>query len=538
MAEAGSLLIMETVANSARIFRSPSRKTYNKKADALRKGQSALQIHTVSDVDLSTTQGQRTYQRTVFILLWLATRQSIPNSSLSIEHSLSNGVYCEIHGDKPLTPGDVSLIERNMRELASAALPITVVECTPAEAVKLLTASDQPSAAALMAQLDKPTVSLVHCDGLYHYCDGPVLANTSLVSHFRLHFYLPGLIVQMPEDGTGRIPQYKEQPKLASVLRESERWASILNVDDVAALNRVIKAGDAGDLIRVSEALHEKKIAAIADMIAQNPEIRLITIAGPSSSGKTTFAQRLKIQLRVNGLHPITISLDDYFLDRSQTPLGEDGKPDFESIEALDLPLLGDHLSRLVQGDTVDVPLFDFHTGQRMTETRRLTSAEDQPIIIEGIHGLNERLTASIPKGNKFKIYISALTQLNIHDQVRIHTTDARLIRRMVRDAQFRSHPPEKTLSIWPRVRNGERRYIFPFQEEADVMFNSALVYELAVLRTYAEKLLRAIPDDSPVSELAGQLLWLLEHFTPLNADEIPANSILREFIGNSCFAV
>jgi uridine kinase len=495
-----------------------------------------MQIQMLHHVDLSTANGQRTYQRTALLLLCLASRRAIPNSYISVEHSLSNGVYCEIHGDKPLTPREISLVEHNMRELISAALPVTVQETSPQEAVHLLKESGQSSAAMLIAQLDTKAVPLVHCGGLYSYCDGPVLANTSLVNHFGLHFYLPGLILQIPEDHTGRIPQYREQPKLASVYRETERWASILGVADAASLNSTIKAGESGDLIRVSEALHEKKIAAIADMVAQNPEIRLITIAGPSSSGKTTFAQRLKIQLRVNGLHPVTISLDDYFLNRSETPIGDDGKPDFESIEALDLPLLGDHLSRLIQGDSVDVPLFDFHTGERQDATRQLAVGLDQPIIIEGIHGLNERLTSAVPKGNKFKIYISALTQINIHEQVRIHTTDARLIRRMVRDAQFRSHSPETTLSIWSRVRSGEKRFIFPFQEEADVMFNSALVYELAVLRTHAERLLRSIPASSPVTEQADQLLWLVEHFSPLTADEIPANSILREFVGSSCF--
>lgn len=497
-----------------------------------------MMIHTVDHVDLSTTIGQRIYQRTALLLLCLASRKAIPDSCISVEHSLSNGVYCEIHGDKPLTPRDISLVEHHMRELISAALPVTVREVPSQVAIDLLKASDQSGAATLIAQLSKEAVPLVHCGGVYSYCDGPVLANTSLVNHFRLHFYLPGLILQIPEDHTGRIPLYREQPKLASVYRETERWASISGVADAASLNRAIGTGEFGDLIRVSEALHEKKIAAIADMVAQNPEIRLITIAGPSSSGKTTFAQRLKIQLRVNGLHPVNISLDDYFLNRSQTPMGADGKPDFESIEALDLPLLGDHLSRLIQGDSVDVPLFDFHTGERRDVTRQLTVGLDQPIIIEGIHGLNEQLTAAVPKGNKFKIYISALTQINIHEQVRIHTTDARLIRRMVRDAQFRSHSPETTLSIWPRVRSGEKRFIFPFQEEADVMFNSALVYELAVLRTFAEPLLRSIPSNSPVAERADQLLWLVEHFVPLTADEIPANSILREFVGSSCFHV
>jgi uridine kinase len=492
----------------------------------------------IDDVDLHTTAGQRAYQRTVLVLLCVAARWALPHSRVSVEHSLSNGVYCEVHLDRPFSARDTALLESTMRQLVAEKLPIDVVEAPPSQAAQLLAGSTNTAAASLVSQLKQPSIALVKCGSFYEYCDGPVLMNSALVPHFRLRFYLPGLVLQTPEDETGRIPPYREQPKLASIYREAERWAHILGVGDAAALNKVIQQQGYGDLVRVSEALHEKKIAAIADMVAQNQEIRLITIAGPSSSGKTSLAQRLKIQLRVNGLRPVTISLDDYFLDRAQTPIGDDGKPDFEAIEALDLGLLGDHLSQLIQGGEVDVPVFDFHTGRRSPTTRKLAIAADQPIIIEGIHGLNDRLTASVPKGHKFEVYISALTQINIHEHVRIHTTDARLIRRLVRDAQFRSHPAEETIRMWPMVRRGEKRNIFPFQEEADVMFNSALVYELAVLRSKAEPLLAAIPPDSPTAAQASQLLWLLRHFDHMPAEDIPENSILREFIGGSCFAV
>jgi uridine kinase len=489
-----------------------------------------------TSIDLTTTHGHRVYQRTAILLLCMAAQKAMPDSRVSVEHSLSNGVYCEIHDKHPLTPRDLVALEHDMRELVKQALSINIRTYPRSEAVRLLLQSGNRSGAALLQQMNVEHVDLTECHGYHDYLSGPVLANSSLVCSFRLNYYLPGLILQIPEDNSGQIPVYREQPKLASVYREAERWAKILNVGDVASVNEIIRRKEAGDLIRVAEALYEKRIAAVADQIAQNSEIRLITIAGPSSSGKTTSAQRLKIHLRVNGLHPVTISLDDYFLSRHETPLGDDGKPDFEALGALDLPLLGEHLSRLIQGEPVDVPLFDFHTGQRSNQTRRMQISDDQPIIIEGIHGLNEQLTASVPRGHKFKIYISALTQNNIHDHVRIHTTDVRLIRRMVRDHQFRSHPAENTIKMWPMVRRGEVRNIFPFQEEADVMINSALVYELPVLREKAEPLLQAIPKDSPVADVAEQLLWLLRHYEPLESDEIPHNSILREFVGGSCF--
>lgn len=489
----------------------------------------------VNEVDLTTVDGQRTYQRSVLLLLIAAVQRLLPGATVSVEHSLSNGVYCEIHGRRPLTPQDTALLEQSMREMVATNMPIKVERLPKDEALQLL-ARTNPSAVQLLSGLPARDIPVTSCGDFCDYYHFPVMAHAGLVPHFRLHFYLPGLILQIPEDNSGTIPPYKEQPKLFSIYREAEKWARISGVVNAAALNEAIERGEAGDLIRVSEALHEKKIAAIADMIVTNPEIRLITIAGPSSSGKTTFAQRLKIQLRVNGLRPVTISLDDYFFERDKTPLDETGKPDYESIAALDLELLGDHLSRLIQNEPVDIPAFDFHTGKRIPAARRLQIGTDQPIIIEGIHGLNELLTASIPKGNKFKIYISALTQINLHDHIRIHTTDARLIRRMVRDAQFRSHPADATIRIWPMVRRGERKYIFPFQEEADVMFNSALLYELAVLKDKAEPLLRSIPTGSPERLTADNLLWLLSHFHALPADEIPNNSILREFVGGSCF--
>ena len=310
-----------------------------------------------------------------------------------------------------------------------------------------------------------------------------------------------------------------------------------MEVGDVGALNEQVVAGKGGDLIRIAEALHEKKIAQIADQISADQEqIRLILIAGPSSSGKTTFAQRLAVQLRVNGLRPISISIDDYFVNRDQTPVGPDGLPDFECLNAIDLQLFNEQISSLIQGLPVRLPRYDFQKGERRFRDEILQITDEQPIIIEGIHGLNDRLTSEIPKDHKFKIYISALTQLNIDDHNRIPTTDNRIIRRIVRDHQFRGHNAITTIGLWPRVRRGEEQHIFPFQEEADVMFNSALIYELAVLKSYAEPLLAGITSDCPEYTEAKRLLKFLSYFKPLDDCEVPLNSIIREFLGRSCF--
>ncbi|HBF36545.1 MAG TPA: AAA family ATPase, partial [Firmicutes bacterium] len=313
----------------------------------------------------------------------------------------------------------------------------------------------------------------------------------------------------------------------------------IMEIEDVGALNQQIAAGRSGELIRIAEALHEKKIGQIADQItADRDRIKVVLIAGPSSSGKTTFAQRLAVQLKVNGLRPVPISIDDYFVDRQRTPMGPDGLPDFECIEALNVELFNEHLTSLIQGRSVVLPRYDFQKGRSESSGITLQITKEQPLIIEGIHGLNDKLTSNIPKDNKFKIYISALTQLNIDDHNRIPTTDNRVIRRIVRDNQFRGHDALKTIGMWPMVRRGEETHIFPFQEEADIMFNSALIYELAVLKKYAEPLLQQITPDYPEFSEAKRLLKFLSYFLPMDDSEVPINSIIREFIGHSCFQV
>ena len=409
-------------------------------------------------------------------------------------------------GVLPLVPEEIKLIAGRMRELVEADLPISKETVSLEQALDYFASLEQWDKVELLKGRQSNSSEAQTCtmyslldfkDYYYSY----VVPSTGYISSFRLHFYLPGFILQIPARHSPQmIPPYKEQPKLAAIFREAERWGQVEGVEYVGSLNKIIKTGNIKELILVSEALHEKKTMEIADLIVKNGETRVILIAGPSSSGKTTFAQRLRLHLRVNGLRPVAISLDDYFVDREKTPRDEEGHYDFESIEAIDLELFNSDLAKLIQGEPINLPTFDFREGRRRYEGRTLQISSDQPIILEGIHGLNDRLTESIPAAHKFKIYISCLTQLNLDAHNRIPTTDVRKIRRIFRDYQFRNHSAEATLNMWTRIRRGEERNIFPFQENADVMFNSALPYELAVLKPLVEPLLREIPP--PVSSI------------------------------------
>ena len=354
---------------------------------------------------------------------------------------------------------------------------------------------------------------------------------------FTLIPYAHGFIIQFPSEKDPRyIAEFKPQPKLSGVFRESEKWARIMGVDIVASLNDTICKGKTDDLIKISEALHEKKIAEISDKIVAKEKVKLVLIAGPSSSGKTTFAQRLCVQLRVNGIRPHMISIDDYFVNRAFTPIDELGQPDFEALEAIDTKLFNQHMTQLIQGEEVEIPSFNFVTGERQYKGHKIKLEQEDVLVIEGIHGLNEKLSYAVPKENKFKVYVSCLTQLNIDHHNRIPTTDTRLIRRMVRDNQYRGIAPERTIELWASVRRGENKNIFPFQEEADVMFNSVLIYELSVLKQKAEPLLFSIQRTSPYYREAKRMLRFLEYFLTIDTSNIPTNSILREFVGGSSF--
>ncbi|WP_313971952.1 nucleoside kinase [uncultured Selenomonas sp.] len=496
-------------------------------------------FHTIELVDTRSEFGRRIYRRSVVFLLIMAVRELYPEAEVVVQFTAHKGLYCAIQSPFDVTESVVRELEQRMREIVAENRLIVKKRLQREEVVQLFKKSEQIEKANLVMSLETEKASLYYCGEFYDYLFGPMVSATGVLDKFALDAMPGGVLLRTPEPSAPEIvPAFKEQPKFGSILMEAERWASVLHCDYVSDLNRYIRRGEVADIIHVSEALHEKKIAEIADHIASNiKELRLILIAGPSSSGKTSFAQRLRIQLRVNGIEPVSISLDDYFLNWEDTPRTKDGAYDFENIGALDVELFNDHLVRLLNGEEVILPHYNFLTGKREVGSEHLSIAPTSPLIVEGIHGLNEALTASVPRGKKFKIYISALTQLNIDAHNRIPTTDARLLRRMVRDYQFRGAYALKTLRQWPDVRAGEEKNIFPFQEEADAMFNSALIYELAVLKRYAVPLLEMVPRDVPEYTKANRLLDFCRCFSDITEEyDIPNNSLLREFIGKSIF--
>lgn len=496
-------------------------------------------FHTIELVDTRSEFGRRIYRRSVVFLLIMAVRELYSETEVVVQFTAHKGLYCAIQSPFDMTESVVLELEQRMREIVAENRPIVKKRLQREEVVQLFKKSEQIEKANLVMSLETEKASLYYCGEFYDYLFGPMVSATGVLDKFALDAMPGGVLLRTPEPSAPEIvPAFKEQPKFGSILMEAERWASVLHCDYVSDLNRYIRRGEVADIIHVSEALHEKKIAEIADHIASNiKELRLILIAGPSSSGKTSFAQRLRIQLRVNGIEPVSISLDDYFRNWEDTPRTKDGAYDFENIGALDVELFNDHLVRLLNGEEVILPHYNFLTGKREVGSEHLSIAPTSPLIVEGIHGLNEALTASVPRGKKFKIYISALTQLNIDAHNRIPTTDARLLRRMVRDYQFRGAYALKTLRQWPDVRAGEEKNIFPFQEEADAMFNSALIYELAVLKRYAVPLLEMVPRDVPEYTKANRLLDFCRCFSDITEEyDIPNNSLLREFIGKSIF--
>lgn len=489
-------------------------------------------------VDLSSEMGLKIYQRSAAFLLLKASWDLFPGRKLVIKHTLSNGLYCEFL-DHAGSQQEIEQITQRMSDLAAQDLPVKRMLIDRESASQLFAAQGQDDTIKILEYRDKSKVHVYELDGFYEYFYGYMVSRTGLLNNFKLIYYAPGMVLQTPEKNDVELKQpYHEQPKLFQVYQEAKTWAGMLDTPHLAALNGIIAADQIDELIRINEALQEKKIAQIADMICSNPETRLVLIAGPSSSGKTTFAQRLLIQLRVNGRRPVSISLDNYFIDQELTPRDEDGDYDFEALEALKLDLFNDHLTRLIKGEKVEVPIYDFKKGTCLDIGMPLTVPPGEPIIIEGIHGLNDRLTWSIPREQKFKVYVSALTQLNLDYNNRIPTTDCRLIRRIVRDSRTRGYSALNTIKRWPSVRRGEEKNIFPFQENADIMFNTSLVYELAALKPFVEPLLKEIGPENPEHVEARRLLKFLSYFRSIQSTNIPPNSILREFVGGSWFNV
>jgi uridine kinase len=491
----------------------------------------------VEFITIAHPEGFRAYQRSVVFLMIVAAKSLLgPKTRVVIEHSINKNLFCEIR-DVDITEKLLRTIERKMREMARRDTPISKNVLSVSEAMKIAEQFGYEDKAALLKYRRVSNVNFYKLDGYYDYFYGPMLPTTGLINNFKLiKRQRHGFVLQMPSPQNAyELAEITPNTKISEVFAESNEWARILNVDTVGALNDLICRGEAGDIIRINEALHEKKIAYLADRIHDEKKT-IVLIAGPSSSGKTTFAQRLCIQLRVNGLRPSVISLDDYFLDREYSPRDVEGKLDYETIEAIDIKKFNDDLSALLAGEAVEVPRFDFIVGRRAPQGRIIKLLTGDVLIVEGIHGLNERLTEHIPRDKKFKIFISALTQLNVDDHNRIPTTDTRLLRRIVRDNRARGVNAAQSINRWSSVLRGENTFIFPFQEEADGFFNSALVYEMCVLKQYAEPLLFRVEKDEPEYMEARRLIKFLDTFLGIDSEVVQSNSILREFIGGSCF--
>ncbi|MBF8436752.1 nucleoside kinase [Halanaerobiaceae bacterium Z-7014] len=483
--------------------------------------------------------GNRIYRRSLFLLLAKAVYELFPDSRLKIEHSLSNGIYCEIFKGKPLTRHDLKKLKIRMSKYVEKDIEIKKELMDKNELIEIYQDQGfQDKIDILSEKPDGEKVEVYNLDGYYDYFYYELLPSTRYLDKFDLHYSLPGFVLLFPQQiDSGKVPEFVDSPKLANIFIDYERLGEIIGVGYVNDLNNIIREDDGEELIRISEAIHEKNITKIADNIYDEIDTRrVILIAGPSSSGKTTFSHRLATHLRIDGLKPVNISIDDYFVNRDETPLDKDGNLDFEALEAIDLELFNDHLLRLLQGERVELPEYNFETGKREYNGNYLQIEDDQPILIEGIHGLNERLTEVIPKNHKYKIYVSALTQLNMDYHNRIPTSDTRFIRRIVRDHKYRGHDAETTIDWWPKVRKGEEKNIFPYQENADVIFNSALIYELAVLKKHLIPLLDRIDKSSPAYYEAVRLKELVEPIVPMPELTIPPISVLREFIGGNSY--
>ena len=484
--------------------------------------------------------GYQIYGRSTCFLLAKAVKEVFPEARFAIEHSLGTGVYCsfEMDGHAGINEEHLQKIDLHMRSLVESDVPIERRKIAFTEAVRRFEREKQWDKYNLLRFRNPPKVATYWCGDFSDLDHGELAPSTGCLSLFKLFLYSCGFVLQIPEaDNPKVLPPFEPQTHLFQIFKEHKKLGRTLGVNTVGRLNEIIAGRRIGDYIKISEAFHEKKIAEIADHInSHRSHIKLAVIAGPSSSGKTTFAKRLAVQLQVNGLRPVTISVDNYFVDRDRTPVDSDGNPDWEDIEAVDLALFNDHLSRLARLEEVEIPSFNFEKGRREYRGNKLRIEPDQIVIVEGIHGLNPRLTQAVPQGEKFRIYISALTHLNIDSNNRISTTDNRLLRRMVRDNTFRGNSALTTLKMWPSVRRGEKTWIFPFQQEADIAFNSALDYELAVLKAFAEPVLNEIKPQDPQYAEARRLQAFLSTFLSVSEQLVPPTSILREFIGHSSF--
>ena len=490
----------------------------------------------VEFLDISTADGMRIYVRGLLLIMSKAFNKLYPDALLTVNYQLSNATFCQIDNMKT-TEEMIKNVSDEMKKIIDANYDINKVVMTKEEAKKFYDKEQTIRGKLQLDNKDKDTVSLYFCEDYYNYFYGVMPISTGYTKIFDLKVYNNGFLIRYPSrKNPNKLEEYKENKKLLNTLQEYEDIHRVLGINTIYKLNKEILNGNEKELILLAEALHEKKISDIADKIVNKNDVKVVLIAGPSSSGKTTFAKRLGLQLRLNGLKPVTISVDNYFVERTETPLDENGNYNFECLEAIDLKLFNHDLIELLKGNEILMPTFNFKTGHKEYTGETMKLGKDEILVIEGIHCLNDELTSAIPRENKYKIYISNLTVLNIDYFNRISTTDSRLIRRIVRDYKFRSYNAIHTLQIWNSVNRGEEQYIYPFQEEADSMFNTSLVYEFCVLKKFAVPLLESINSSYAEYSEARRLLEFLKYFETIDIENVPKNSLLREFIGDSIF--
>ena len=509
-------------------------------------------IYTPKDVeflDITSSSGSRAYTRSLFFVLCKAAHDLFTPCKVAIDIPVSNGYYVNLNIGRPVTIEDAGAIRRRMQEIIDAAMPIHRHETTSEEAIRVFDQLHNRSKVKLLRSIGSLYTTYYDIDGYLDYYYGALLTNTKQLYLFGLEKYYDGLLLRLPSrEHPDELGEMTHQDKMFGIFKEHHQWQDILKLRTVGDLNEAILNGHSSKLIQISEALQEKKIGKIADEIAQrinppsslglgnNKGVRLVLIAGPSSSGKTTTCKRLSVQLAVNGIKPIGISLDDYFLDRDKTPIDENGNYDFEHLHALNLPLFNEQLNALFNGEEIELPRYDFPTGKSVMSGKKLKLHDDEVLVVEGIHALNPELTSQIPKEQIFRVYASALTTILLDNHNYIPTTDNRLLRRIIRDHKYRKVSALETIRRWPSVRAGENKWIFPYQENADAMFNTAMLFELAVIKRQAEPLLEQVPENCPEHAEAYRLLKFLKYIKPIPETQIPPTSLLREFLGGSSF--
>lgn len=491
----------------------------------------------VEFLDMTSGSGSRNYTRSVFFVLCKAVKDIWPKSHVVIDIPVSNGYYCDLRIGRPVTEEDVAKVKARMDEIIAAAMPIRRHESVTEKAIKLFSDLGDTAKVKLLQTTGRLYTTYYDIDGYYDFYYGSLLTNTKQIYLYGLDKYYDGMLLRIPTlKDPSILPEMIRQDKLFEIFKEHHHWQDVMEIRTVGDFNNAVATDHSIDLINISEALQEKKIAHIADEIAQRKGVKLILLAGPSSSGKTTTCKRLSIQLIANGLRPLQISLDDYFVDRELSPRDENGDYDFESIHALNLKLINEQFNALFNGEEVELPRYDFPTGKSVKSGNKLKMEDNNVLVVEGIHALNPELTAQIPEELKYRVYVSALTTILLDDHNYIPTTDNRLLRRIIRDYKYRGVDARETIRRWPSVRAGENKWIFPFQENADVMFNSAMLFELAVIKQQAEPLLEQVPENCPEYSEAYRLLKFLKYIKPIPNTDIPPTSLLREFLGGSSF--